>query len=66
MRYAMGERPKARTNGTPMLYGLWRRVEFLAEEGELLLLEGESDALTAWLYGLPAVGVPGKTLLKSP
>jgi hypothetical protein len=65
MRYAMGERPKARKNGTPTLYGLWRQAELLAEDGELLLLEGESDTLTAWLHNLPAVGVPGKTLLKT-
>jgi hypothetical protein len=65
LRYAMSERPKARKNGTPTLYGLWRRVELLAEDGELNLVEGESDCLTAWLHGLPTVGVPGKTLLKT-
>jgi DNA primase len=56
MRFSMAERPIARRGGKPELYGLWRRVELLAEEGELLLLEGESDTLTAWLHGLPAVG----------
>ncbi len=28
-------------------------------EGHLLLVEGESDALTAWLHGIPALGIPG-------
>uniref|UniRef100_A0A7C5AM47 Zinc finger CHC2-type domain-containing protein n=1 Tax=Desulfobacca acetoxidans TaxID=60893 RepID=A0A7C5AM47_9BACT len=65
LRFSMAERPIAKRGGKPALYGLWRQAELLAEEGELLLVEGESDALTAWLYGLPAVGVPGKTLLKT-
>jgi hypothetical protein len=65
MRFSMAERPKAKRGGKPALYGLWRQAELLAEDGELLLLEGESDTLTAWLHNLPAVGVPGKTLLKA-
>jgi archaellum biogenesis ATPase FlaH len=65
LRFNMSERPMAKRGGKPTLYGLWRQAELLAEEGELLLVEGESDALTAWLYGLPAAGVPGKTLLKT-
>jgi hypothetical protein len=65
LRFSMSERPIAKRGGKPVIYGLWRKTQLLAEEGELLLLEGESDALTAWHYGLPAVGVPGKTLLKT-
>lgn len=63
-RFSMSERPKSKTRGTPTLYGLWRLSEF-REGRELLLVEGESDTLTAWSYGLPAVGIPGKTLLKT-
>jgi len=40
------------------LYGLWRLPEIRAA-GWVLLVEGESDCHTAWLYGLPALGVPG-------
>ncbi|MGA7094760.1 MAG: AAA family ATPase [Candidatus Cybelea sp.] len=28
----------------------------------LLIVEGESDALTAWLHGRPALGIPGATM----
>jgi hypothetical protein len=63
-RFSMAERPKSKTGGTPALYGLWRLCEF-REGGELHLVEGESDTLTAWSYALPAVGIPGKTLLKT-
>jgi putative DNA primase/helicase len=41
------------------LYGLWRLAEFKAG-GWVLLVEGESDALTCWRHGLPALGLPGK------
>ena len=30
----------------------------------LLLVEGESDALTAWFHGRPALGIPGATMAK--
>ncbi len=63
-RFSMAERPKSKRGGKPMLYGLWRLPEF-RPGGELILVEGESDALTAWNYDLPAVGIPGKTLLKT-
>lgn len=63
-RFAMADKPKSKTGGKPVLYGLWRLQEFRAG-GELIIFEGESDTLTAWLYDLPAVGVPGKTLLKT-
>jgi putative DNA primase/helicase len=39
-------------------YGLWRLAE-MAEAGWILLVEGESDCHTAWLHGIPALGVPG-------
>ena len=40
------------------LYGLWRFAE-IEQAGWVILLEGESDCHTAWLYDLPALGVPG-------
>lgn len=39
-------------------YGLWRLADMRAA-GWVLLVEGESDCHTAWLHGLPAIGVPG-------
>ena len=63
-RFSMAERPKSKKGGKPMLYGLWRLPEF-RPGGELIVVEGESDSLTAWSYDLPAVGLPGKTLLKT-
>lgn len=47
-----------------MVYGLWRIPEMLAEDGELILVEGESDTLTAWHHGLPALGLPGKGMTR--
>jgi len=41
------------------LYGLWRLAE-VEEAGWFLLVEGETDALTCWFHGLPALGLPGK------
>lgn len=63
-RFSMAERPKSKKGGKPMLYGLWLMPEF-RPGGELIVVEGESDSLTAWSYDLPAVGIPGKTLLKT-
>lgn len=40
------------------LYGLWKLNEF-REKGYAILVEGESDAQTLWLYDIPALGVPG-------
>lgn len=40
-------------------YGLWRWPE-IKEVGWCLLVEGETDCLTCWLAGLPALGLPGK------
>lgn len=46
------------------LYGLWRLSEIRAA-GWALLVEGESDCHTAWLYGLPVLGVPGASNWKA-
>lgn len=62
-RLSLQDKPKAKRGGKPALYGLWRLPEF-RQGGEVLLVEGESDCLTAWSYGLPAVGLPGKGLTR--
>ena len=35
------------------------RLDQVMEKGELWLVEGESDAVTAWYRGLPCLGIPG-------
>jgi len=52
-----------RSGDKSSIYGLWRLSEFQA--GWLLLVEGESDTLTCWKHGVPALGIPGKTLTKT-
>jgi hypothetical protein len=42
------------------LYGL-HRLEVARAAGWVLIVEGESDCWTSWHYGLPVVGVPGKS-----
>jgi putative DNA primase/helicase len=46
------------------LYGLWKLPK-IRTAGWCLLVEGESDALTCWLHGIPALGIPGKKTWKS-
>lgn len=43
-------------------YGLWRLPH---QSGFLFLVEGESDALTLWYIGCPALGIPGAKNWKS-
>ncbi|MBN2352509.1 MAG: hypothetical protein JXD23_08070 [Spirochaetales bacterium] len=43
-----------------MLYGLWR-LKSAQKSTFVYTFEGESDTQTAWLFGLPALGVPGAT-----
>lgn len=64
MRFSLSKKPRAKRNGKPAVYGLWLIPKFLTEDGELLIFEGESDSLTAWHYGLPALGIPGKTMTR--
>ena len=51
--------------GSPLIYGVWRVSRMSQEQKErrednaLLLVEGESDAWTAWLHRIAALGVPG-------
>lgn len=47
----------------PDLYGRWR-LDDARRLGWVLAVEGESDCWTGWHYGLPVVGVPGKTMWK--
>jgi DNA-binding transcriptional ArsR family regulator len=43
-----------------LLYGVWLLREWRQRNVQsILLVEGESDALTLWQAGVPAVGVPG-------
>ncbi len=55
-----GIRFKWRNGDHPLLYGLDRLNE-IRRVGWVLLVEGESDCHTVWLYGIPALGIPGKT-----
>lgn len=53
-----------KSRSKPVLYGLWRLAEMKApssvmEQGGLILVEGESDAQSAWHHGVPALGIPG-------
>src|SRR5208337_4575347 len=50
----------SKADGRPIPYGLWRLDEE-RKRGvrELVLCEGESDALTFWLHNIAAIGVPG-------
>lgn len=43
----------------PTLYGLWRLEKDFANDGRLILCEGETDALTLWQFGYTALGIPG-------
>ena len=52
-----------RKGSKTLLYGLWRLPEF-QQAGEVYLVEGESDCWTFWEYGLPALGLPGKSTWK--
>jgi hypothetical protein len=45
------------------IYGEWNLADWRKLDlGDLLLVEGESDALTAWHYRLPCLGIPGSSL----
>ncbi|MCL4553246.1 MAG: bifunctional DNA primase/polymerase [Candidatus Marsarchaeota archaeon] len=59
-----GDRFRWRKGDRPVLYGLNHLEEFRAA-GFILVVEGESDCWTAWEYGIPCIGVPGKTVWRS-
>ena len=46
------------------LYGLWKMPQF-RKDGYVVLVEGESDAQTLWLYNIPALGVPGASTFRA-
>ena len=70
MRYRTSLRPGAgfKWDGQkerPLIpYGR-HRLDAIMEKGELWLVEGESDALTAWARGLPCLGIPGNLAVKA-
>jgi hypothetical protein len=45
-------------------YGLWT-LDAAIEKGELLVVEGESDWLTATYHHVPALGLPGADMVKT-
>lgn len=49
--------------GKLMLYGEWTLSD-IKEQGWCVLVEGESDAQTLWLLGIPALGVPGASVYR--
>jgi hypothetical protein len=49
-----------RKGSAPRLYGLDRLYE-ARKAGEVVLVEGESDAQTCWFHGIAALGIPGAT-----
>jgi putative DNA primase/helicase len=45
----------------PIPYGRWR-LQHARQHGEGLLVEGETDSLTAWYHEVPALGLPGSSM----
>jgi hypothetical protein len=52
-----------RTGDTPLPYGLGH-MKSIREQGWVLFVEGETDALTGWFNGLPVIGIPGADMWK--
>lgn len=48
----------------PCLYGLWRLERDYANDGRVILCEGETDALTLWQHGYTALALPGASMWK--
>jgi len=57
---AGGARFRWRAGSKAHPYGLWL-LRKSGESGYVILVEGESDAQTLWLHGLPAIGAPGSS-----
>src|SRR3984893_9310255 len=53
-----GDRFRWKSGTKPCLYGL-NRLSDARREGQLALVEGESDCHTLWFHGLSALGIPG-------
>jgi hypothetical protein len=66
IRYALKGKKRFCFNssiGEVTAYGLDRL--HLALKGALLVVEGESDTLCAWLHGINALGIPGASMTKT-
>ncbi len=50
-----------RSGAKPCLYGQQRLAD-AREAGHVLLVEGESDTQTCWLYNVPTLGLPGASV----
>ena len=51
--------------GKPLLaYGIWKLKDF-RDAGRLVIVEGESDCWTLWHHGLPGLGLPGASAIKT-
>ena len=48
----------------PIAYGIWKLNEWRGRSNFLLIVEGETDTLTAWHNGYPAIGLPGASNIK--
>jgi hypothetical protein len=48
----------------PCLFGLWRLEKDFANDGRVILCEGETDALTLWQHGYTALALPGANMWK--
>jgi hypothetical protein len=47
--------------GRVVAYGLWRLSE-ARQAGKAIIVEGESDTVTFWYHGTPAIGIPGASM----
>lgn len=61
----LGKRHTLQPSGVGVqAYGQWRLGD-AKKAGELVIVEGESDALTLWFHGFHALGLPGVGTTKS-
>lgn len=59
-----GDRFRWRKGDKAVPYGL-NHLEESRAAGFILVVEGETDCWTAWEYGIPCLGVPGKPIWRS-
>jgi hypothetical protein len=53
-----------KTGSKALAYGLWFLHQF-RQGKKLVLVEGETDSLTAWFHRIPAIGIPGAATVQS-
>ena len=59
------DRFKWRKGSKPIPYGLdHQKIASARDAGYIMIVEGESDAQTCWLHGIPCVGIPGSSQFK--